>query len=344
MLLLVYLSVYISPEKTIVVALLPFIYVILFLVNVFFVLFWLIFNLKYSLISFITILTGIKFISLIFPIFSLFSTNNENPDVKIMSYNVMIFGFYDWDNNKQIKSEIFRIIDNENAEILCLQEAYWNTSNQNFVTLSKVKQMLDADFCYKSAMATAVGGQNFGLVTISKFPIVNSFSHKFDSSFNGFIYNDILINSDTIRVFNVHLQSIQLNQNDYTMIEDFVESEDNRKMKIILKKYLSSLVKRADQAEFVKASIDSCKYPVFVCGDFNDGPLTYTYFTIAKGLKDSYATNGKYPGTTWNKFNLQQRIDFVLYDKRFDCVMHKVIEENYSDHFPIIAGFRLKDD
>jgi len=338
---MVYFSVYISPEKTIAVALLPFIYVILFAVNIAFVLFWLIFKWKYSLISLVSVLAGVKFFSLIFPIMSFISANDKPTDFKIMSYNVMIFGFYNWDNNQNIKANILSIIDEEDPEILCLQEAYWNTANRNFVTVDSIKQILDSEYQYKSAMATAVGGQNFGLVTVSKYPIVNSYSYKFDSSFNGFIYNDILIKEDTVRVYNVHLQSIQLDQNDYTVIEEFTESDDNTKMKIVLKKYLSSLVKRSSQAEIVKQSIDSCKYPVFVCGDFNDGPLTYTYFSIAKNLKDSFATNGKYPGYTWNKFNIRQRIDYILYDKNVDCVAHKVIEKEFSDHFPVVAEFSL---
>ena len=133
------------------------------------------------------------------------------------------------------------------------------------------------------------------ITTVSRYPVVNTYSHKFDDSYNGFIYTDLIIKEDTVRVYNCHLQSIQLNQNDYTIIEEISDSDDNTKVKIVLKNYLKSLTKRAKQAELIRASIDSCNYPVFVCGDFNDGPLTYTYFKIAKGLRDSFCSKGKYP-------------------------------------------------
>lgn len=341
LLLVSYFSVYISPEKTLAVTLLPFITGILLVCNLIFAIFWIFFNWKLSLISLVSIVAGIKFINLIFPILGLFNSGNKEGDFKIMSYNVMIFGWYNWDNNTNIKADIIKSIDKEDSDIVCLQEAYWNTENRNFITLDSLQTELDAAYIYKSAMATAVGGQNFGLATISKYPIVNTFSHTFEESYNGFIFTDILLNEDTVRVYNCHLQSIQLNQNDYTLIEEFNEGDDNTKLKLVLKKYLKSLTKRAQQADMVRANMDSCTYPIFVCGDFNDAPLTYTYFTIAKGLKDSYATKGKYPGYTWDNFKIKQRIDYILYDKDFDCVNHKVIRESYSDHYPITASFKL---
>lgn len=334
-----YFSVYVSPEKTVAVALLPFVYIGLLIANAFFVLFWLFISWKYSLISAAMIIAGIKYFGLIFPVLSYFGGENKSGEIKIMTYNVMVFGLYDWQENNTIKSDILSLIKNENPDIVCLQEAYWNGSNRNFVTIDSVKKVTGAEYEFRSAMATAVGGQNFGLATVSRYPVVNTYSHKFDDSYNGFIYTDLIIKEDTVRVYNCHLQSIQLNQNDYTIIEEISDSDDNTKVKIVLKKYLKSLTKRAKQAELIRASIDSCNYPVFVCGDFNDGPLTYTYFKIAKGLRDSFCSKGKYPGYTWENFKIKQRIDYILFDKNFDCVSHKTIKEDLSDHYAVVGEF-----
>jgi len=339
MLIACYFSVYVSPEKTLAVALLPFIYIGLLITNAFFAVFWIFINWKFSLISLVGMVAGVKFFGLIFPVLSLFSSSEKSGEIKIMTYNVMVFGLYDWKENNNIKSKILSLIEAESPDIVCLQEAYWNGSNRNFVTIDSVKKVIGADYNFRSAMATAVGGQNFGLATVSRYPIVNSFSHKFEGSFNGYIYTDLIIDDDTVRVYNCHLQSIQLNQNDYTVIDEMSETDDNTKIKIVLKKYLKSLVKRANQAEIIRASIDSCDYPVFVCGDFNDGPLTYTYFKIAKGLSDSYSSKGKYPGYTWENFKIKQRIDYILFDKNFDCRSHKIIKEELSDHYAVVGEF-----
>lgn len=342
MLIVCYLAVYVSPVKTLTVALLPFIYTGLLITNGVFAVLWIFINWKFSFISALSIVLGVKFFGLVYPVLPLFSSEKHEGDIKIMTYNVRVFGLYDWQNNVNLKAGIIELIQEENPDIICLQEVYWNKSDRNFITIDSVKIVLDANSDFRLATSTAVGGQNYGLATISRYPIVNSFSLQFESSRNGFIYNDLVIEDDTVRVYNCHLQSIQLSQNDYTVIEDIAEAEENVKMKIVLKKYLKSLVKRSKQAEIVRASIDSCNYPVFVCGDFNDGPLTYTYFTIAKGLRDSYSAKGKYPGYTWENFKIKQRIDFILYDKLFKCTSHKVIKENFSDHYPVVAEFIKK--
>ncbi len=337
-----YFSVHVSPEKTLAVALLPFIYIGLLITNAVFVVFWIFINWKLSFISAVVIVVGVKFFGLIFPVLHYFNGANKSGEIKIMTYNVMVFGLYNWEGNKSIKTDILNLIAEENPDIICLQEAYWNSNNRNFVTIDSVKKLLGAEYEFRSAMATAVGGQNFGLATVSRYTIVNSYSHKFDESFNGFIYTDLIIKDDTVRVYNCHLQSIQLNQNDYTIIEEISESDDNTKVKIVLKKYLKSLTKRAGQAELIRASIDSCNYPVFVCGDFNDGPLTYTYFKIANDMSDSFCSKGKYPGYTWENFKIKQRIDYILFDKNFSCTSHKVINKELSDHYAVVGEFNLE--
>lgn len=342
MLIACYFSVYVSPAKTLAVSLLPFIYLGLLITNVIFVVFWIFLNWKYSFISALSILAGIKFFGLIFPILSFLGTNSKSGDFKIMTYNVMVFGLYDWQQNTNIKAGIIKLIQDESPDIICLQEAYWNKSNRNFITLDSIKIVLKADYESRFSTSTAVGGQSYGLATISRFEIVNSYSFQFENSRNGFIFSDLIISGDTVRIYNCHLQSIQLDQHDYTVIEDFKEAEENIKMKTVLKKYLKSLIKRSTQVDIVRASIDSCQYPVFVCGDFNDGPLTYTYFTVAKGLRDSYSSCGKYPGYTWENFKIKQRIDYILYDKKYKCVSHKVIKQELSDHYPVVAEFDIK--
>lgn len=344
MLLCTYFAVYVSPQKIIVIALLPLVYKILLITNAVFVLLWVFINWKNSLISLITILLGVRYFVLIFPVLGYFSGAEQTGEIKIMTYNVMVFGLYDWSGNKKIKSGILQQIGEENPSIVCLQEAYWNKTNKNFVTVDSVKRVIGAEYDFRSPMTTGVGGQNFGLATVSRYPIVNTYSQKFKKSYNGFIYTDILISEDTVRVYNCHLQSIQLDQQDYTLIEEFADGEENnRDIKNVLKKYLKSLIQRAEQSEIVRASIDSCSYSVFVCGDFNNGPMSYSYQKIAKGLSDSYSQKGKYPGYTWDNYKIKQRIDYILYEDVFKCEGHRVVQSELSDHYAVIAEFNFRN-
>ncbi len=304
------------------------------------------FNLKSSFISLIAILIGINFIDLIIPLSGLFGESEEISDskLKVMSYNVALFGFYKPDESRQTKDSILNIIDYEQAHIVCLQEAYWGTS-KNFITINAIMRNSEYKYSNKSPLTSSAKNKHkFGLVTLSKYPITNSFSYDFPNSNNGFSYSDIAINKDTVRVYNCHLQSIRLNQNDYEIISTVekdknMDNIDNNKAMFIFTKYLNSVSTRAQQAEMIKASIDSCKFPVIVCGDFNDFPISYSYLKLAENLNDSFVEKGGLNGGTWNKIAIPQRIDYILFSDKFTCNYHKIIKKDFSDHFPIIAGF-----
>ncbi len=254
----------------------------------------------------------------------------------------MLFGFYDWENNREIKNNIIELIVNEAPDIMCFQEVYWNNENDNFSPLPRIMKKFPDYEIHKGAMATARLGQHFGLATISKYPVVNKEIIKFEQSFNGVIVTDIVINDDTVRIFNCHLQSIQLEQKDYTVIETLTEDIDNYKLRLLLRKIIEATQKRAGQADIISQKIKESPYPVFVCGDLNDFPLSYTYLKLSEGLKDSYSAKGKFPGHTWDNFGIKQRIDVVFYNKKFRCTEHTLISKDLSDHYPVITGFKRK--
>lgn len=339
-LILTYFNTNISPENYKLISLLPLIYIVLLIINILYVVIWIFIKWRYCFISIVSIILGINTIASWIPLYSFFPLNKTEVEnkFKIMSYNVMVFGLYTWDNNKYLKHNIIKTIADTQADIVCLQEAYWEKGKKNFVTIDSIKIYLSAKYDYRSAMTQTNKNQYFGFATISKYPIINTYSHRFENSFNGFIYTDIIKQSDTIRIYNCHLQSLQLNQNDYTVIETTTLS-DNIQFKTILKKYVEATKERSLQVEIIKNNMDSCSYPIFLCGDFNDIPSSYAYNKLSSKLKDTYSYKGKFPGTTWNNFKIKQRIDYILYNSDYKCISHAVIKKKYSDHFPIVAEF-----
>jgi endonuclease/exonuclease/phosphatase family metal-dependent hydrolase len=343
LLIAIYFVIGISPEKSVIYTIVPLLFFLLLGINMLFMVFWIIFKWKLAFISLAAFLITFKFINLIVPFTAYINLNKgEAGDLKLMTYNVMVFGLYKWQDNVNIKSNILQVIDEEQPDVICLQEAYWKNNSKNFKTVDSIMLILDTKYVHRKSMTQTIDGQNFGFATISKYPIVNTYSYKFENSFNGFIFTDILIDNDTVRVYNCHLQSIHFDESDYTLVESLKEAEFNNEMKSLLKKYLKSYQKRASQADVVRASIDSCQYPVFVCGDFNDLPVSYTYNKISSGLKDAFTSHGNIPGGTLNAFKIKQRIDFILYDAGFKCTDYKLIEKKYSDHYPVVGEFKLK--
>jgi hypothetical protein len=124
LLLASYLAVYISPEKTVAVALLPFVYVAFLITNAVFVLFWIFMNWKFSLISAVSMIIGIRFFGLIFPVLSFFSGENKPGEIKII-HTMLWFWPIRLGRKQKYQIGILKQIGEENPSIVCLQEAYW---------------------------------------------------------------------------------------------------------------------------------------------------------------------------------------------------------------------------
>ncbi|MDO9612922.1 MAG: endonuclease/exonuclease/phosphatase family protein, partial [Bacteroidota bacterium] len=105
--------------------------------------------------------------------------------------------------------------------------------------------------------------------------------------------------------------------------------------KVLGLKFKDALIKRAEQAATLRQSISESPYPVIVCGDFNDTPVSFTYRTVKGDLKDSFTQSGKGTANTYNGKLPSFRIDYILYSPNFTSFNFKVSNLNHSDHFPI---------
>ena len=93
------------------------------------------------------------------------------------------------------------------------------------------------------------------------------------------IYTDVLIGQDTVRIFNIHLQSYHIDPNQYDIIESpgISEKGDVRQVKEMARKFQIAVQKRAVQARLIHDIIKESPYHVIVCGDLNDSPISYAY-------------------------------------------------------------------
>ena len=86
------------------------------------------------------------------------------------------------------------------------------------------------------------------------------------------------------------------------------------------------------------------RHPVIVCGDFNDVPNSYTYFTVKGDLQDAFLEKGSGFGRTLRMLSPTLRIDYILADQRFKVTQYHKIEVPYSDHYPILADLEFAKD
>jgi len=175
--------------------------------------------------------------------------------------------------------------------------------------------------------------------TFSKYPIINEVNINFDSKYNTMIYSDIVVDGDTIRLFNNHLESNRLTERDRDLPMQLKKNFDSDNLSgttlHLSRKLNAAYKKRAMQADTIADLIKRSPYKVVVCGDFNDVPVSYTYTTIKGKLKDAFSETGFGLGWTLNLSIYRFRLDYVLYDSTYVVDNYKVNKVNYSDHYPI---------
>jgi len=320
-------SVFLSPEKIWMAALFGMAYPYLLILNLIFIVLWAFIKPWFTLISIVTILAGYQHIG---NYLQFTGKTTSEKGIRITSYNVRYFmGATDFPS-KENADHILNFLRQNSADIICLQEVRLNKRQIFDINNTKITDISHMQLAHSSS----AGGQ----LTMTRFPILNMGEIRFKNSGNMIIFTDILIDSDTVRVYNCHLQSYRLRNAEINSIDslDFENRQEaEKKYKMLGKKFRDALIKRAEQAASLREHLDQCPYPVIVCGDFNDTPVSFTYRTVKGDLKDSFTQSGKGTANTYNGKLPSFRIDYILYSPKFSSYNFQVSTLNHSDHFPI---------
>lgn len=301
--------------------------------NVLFLVFWLFAYWRYALVSLITFLICFVQIRAFFPM----NANGQFPpknSLKVLSYNILSSNITASNTNKE--NATIAYLEAADADIICLQEL-------QFSTLKKRKELLKK-YPYKSynlSNESQVAAHHLGC--LSKYPIISSKKLELQSTSNGCTKYSILHEGDTIVVYNCHLQSNGLQNEDKStykqLLTNPLENIDDKDTKDLIKKLRDSAAKRAAQADVILADIEKETSPyIIVCGDFNDSPISYTCHRLKGQLDDAYIGSGNGPGISYNRHGMYYRIDHILHSstfKAYDCTVDRSIK--MSDHYPIFC-------
>lgn len=334
LLILSYLSVHVSPDKIPFLALLGLFFPFLIIANFLFLLFRIYKKKAHFFISLIALLLGINHITDFFGFNNKEIPSKSENSLKIMTYNVRMFDLYNWSNIENAGNNILDIIKTEDADIICLQEFFSNRKNNRKKQIKKIQATKDYIISSKNKRSL------FGNAIFSKFPIINHGYIDVGYENDKNIFADIVINKDTIRVYNIHLASIHLNRNDYKFMNkiDLKDKEKNIEgVKGIGAKLLSAYRIRSGEVDAVASHIKNTSYKTIICGDFNDTPVSYTYRKLKGNLKDAFIEAGFGIGNTYAGNLPFFRIDYVFHSSEFSSVKYTRIKENLSDHFPVIT-------
>lgn len=320
-------------------------YPIIALLNIFFILSWILrkrFFFIFSLLGLVLTYPQLK-AQLALPFLQ--EEVDEVSNLRVMSYNVRNFDLYNWSKNQSSRTSMMDSIQKYQPDVLMIQEYY--TDQGKFKNDEAIRQM-GYRYHQKAIELVRKETNEWGVAIFSKYPIIESgeIIRQQQPSPYGFynnrgVYADIVIEGRRIRMITVHLQSIYFSNEDYNSIQEIKEetTQAYKKAIPIIKKLGRAFVQRGIQAAELKAFMEDSPYPVILAGDFNDTPGSYAYQHLAKGMNDAFLDKGQGLGATYNGKIPLLRIDYILSDQLFKTTDFKLIKNPNSDHFPIVADF-----
>jgi endonuclease/exonuclease/phosphatase family metal-dependent hydrolase len=331
---------FVSPAKAPLMGFIGLAFPLFLFLMLLWLVFWLIASSKYSLIP-----LGALIMSS-YSLYHYFSFNfgaqkipQDKKTFSVLTYNVKVFDLY-WTKDAHSSRQILKAIFDADADIVCLQEFYTDNS-ENFNMLKKLSEVYP--YHHFENTLTLRGTDKWGIATFSKFPIRRKEAIRFEQAqHNLAIASDIFIDGNPVKVYNAHLQSIHLNDEEIESIERIADSIRWKPMDNALIKMYHAFRWRAVQAEKLKAHINNASSHVIVAGDFNDTPNSYVYRTLSKGMNDTFDKAGKGIGYTYFGKLPAFRIDYILLDKKFTVHSHRVIRNPRSDHFAVKAVFSME--
>ncbi|MDG5799488.1 endonuclease/exonuclease/phosphatase family protein [Marinilabiliaceae bacterium ANBcel2] len=271
---------------------------------------------------------------------------NLKEPVKVMSYNTRMFDFYNHSGKEGAPEKIFDFIIQQNPDIICFQEYFTSLRKEEYTPTAIKARFRQYGYKYIEYLKTHKGGTGYGLAIFSKHPITNKNAIRFENSLNLSSYADIDINGKRVRVFNNHLESIGFQDHELSYLDslDFRMSESQKEgLRNISDKLTRAFNSRSKQAETISRHINNSPYPVIVCGDFNDTPVSYVYRTVRQDLKDAFRESGSGFGGTYNGKLPSFRIDYIFHSPQFKSYNFSRFKLGYSDHFPIMTTIDIKN-
>jgi vancomycin resistance protein VanJ len=320
-LLLSYILPYVEPKKFAFLSVLSLAVPFLIILNILFLIYWLLKVKKQLLLSLLVLAIGYNYVLSLYK-FTSSKNVDDSENISVMNYNVRLFNLFDWIDDPNLKENMSSFILEKSPDILCMQEF-------------RPDEEIDLEmYPYKHIELSGKKIRN-GQAIYTKFPIINSGSIEFPNTSNNAIFADIVKGKDTIRVYNLHLESSRIDPN----AEEF--SKENSQN--LFKRVSWTFKKQQSQAEQFLVHKNKCLYKTIISGDFNNTAYSYIYNEIKDDMEDAFEHAGNGFGRTFDFKFFPVRIDIILVDDAFEINAFKTFDVKYSDHYPVMAKVKVKE-
>lgn len=307
------------------------------LANIFFLFFWLVFKIRMVWIPLLGYLLAYVPISIYLPL-NLRTSKVPEDAIKVVSYNVCAYGgnFKYEQGFEKVRDWLFE----EDPDIVCLQEDVDTWRRYCFIHYKK-KYAYNDTVCFNEEFMNGMGIH-------TRFPIIRRERIPYRSLYNGSVAWYLNINGDTVLVINNHFEGTHLNNKARHTYQEILKGDikgaaarsESQKLLVTL---AESAAKRAPQVQAVRRYIEEhSQYPIILCGDFNDNPISFSRHEMAEVLNDCFKSTGRGLGLSYKQKGFYFRIDHIFCSddiKPYNCyVDHKM---DASDHYPMICWLKI---
>jgi endonuclease/exonuclease/phosphatase family metal-dependent hydrolase len=349
-LLLAYAAEYITPAKFWLPVLFGLAYPYLALVNVIFIVFWIMARRIYFLVPLIALLIGWRDMKATVAVHKHQTADSSLLSLKLLSYNLNNLSNSSHRFDIKLMQQVTGYLNRESAGIITLQEFYSNVRDIDDQLQSLSEKLSLPHYHFDFYTPSENGNHTYALILFSKYPIVSSGTLRGANTKAYAIYCDVVTNrTDTIRIYDIHLESIHFKSDDYAFINDrqhYPGDHTNFRERVrrILWKIKKASQMRAEQAEKLRSHVDRCPYPVIISGDFNDVPTSYIYHKLARQFTDAFTEAGYGFGYTFTGLLLVPlQIDHILLSKNFRAYDMNIPKVKFSDHYPVTTWIHARE-
>jgi endonuclease/exonuclease/phosphatase family metal-dependent hydrolase len=342
-LLLALAAPYVHPSKTVFFAWFGLAYPFLLALNLVSLLYWVFVRRLYALLPLAALIPALYFSTayLQFRTETSATARPERGTLRVLSLNAQLFGH---NQERYDAPAVASVMADKEPDIICMQE-FLNRGKGDTATLSMFYLRTAMPYGYFERLNDGRKYGDYGMVILSRRKQIRRGSIRLASNTgNMCIWADLVQGKDTLRVYNVHLQSIRFGREDYRFINE--KSKDNEQRVQgsvnILRRLNRAWRLRAAQSDSLRTHMENCPYPMLVCGDFNDVPMSYTYRRISSGLKDAFREAGSGLERTYQGPFPSFRIDHMLHSGSYQTVDYKSYPDVPGDHKLIQCDVKLQ--